>query len=50
MALINKLNALGDSIRAKAGLTELLTLDERVEVVDSIESNPPLPPAEEEEF
>ena len=38
MALINKLNKLGDSIRAKTGLTELLTIDEMAEAVDGIES------------
>jgi hypothetical protein len=43
MALINKLNNLGDSIRAKTGLTELLTIDEMAEAVDGIEGAEPLP-------
>lgn len=38
MALINKLNNLGDSIRAKTGKTDLMTLEEMAAAVDSIES------------
>lgn len=36
MALINKLSAIGDSIRAKTGKTELLTLDEMPTEINSI--------------
>ncbi len=36
MALTNKLSAIGDSIRAKTGKTELLTLDEMPTEIDSI--------------
>ena len=36
MALTNKLSAIGDSIRAKTGKTELLTLEEMPTEIDSI--------------
>lgn len=38
MALINKLNDLGDSIRAKTGKSDLMTLEEMAAAVDGIES------------
>jgi hypothetical protein len=50
MALINKLNEIGDSIRAKTGKTELLTLDEMAEAIDAIEAAVPMENAEEVEF
>ena len=37
MALINKLNAIGDAIREKTGKTELLTLDEMPVEIESIQ-------------
>ena len=38
MALINKLEAVGDAIRAKTGKTDLLTLDEMVTEIAAIET------------
>lgn len=38
MALINKLNAVGDAIRAKTGKTDLLTLDDMVTEIAAIET------------
>ena len=38
MALINKLSAIGDAIRAKTGRTEKLTLDQMPDAINSITS------------
>lgn len=40
MALINKLSALADSIRAKTGSTEKLTLDQMATAITEIETTP----------
>lgn len=40
MALIEKLNALGDAVRAKAELTEKMTLDQMAEAINNLEINP----------
>lgn len=40
MALIEKLNALGDAVREKAELTEKMTLDQMAEAISNLEVNP----------
>lgn len=40
MALIEKLNALGDAVREKAELTEKMTLDQMAEAINNLEVNP----------
>lgn len=40
MALIEKLNALGDAVREKAELTEKMTLDQITEAISNLEVNP----------
>ena len=40
MALIEKLNALGDAVREKAELTEKMTLDQMTEAISNLEVNP----------
>ena len=53
MALINKLENIGEALREKTGKSDLLTLDEMVEEIKAIEGGgggEALPPAEEVEF
>lgn len=40
MALIEKLNALGDAVRGKTGLTEKMTIDQMAEAINNLEVNP----------
>lgn len=40
MALIEKLNALGDAVRGKTKLTEKMTLDQMAEAINNLEVNP----------
>ena len=40
MALIEKLNALGDAVRGKTELTEKMTLDQMAEAISNLEVNP----------
>lgn len=40
MALIEKLNALGDAVREKTELTEKMTLDQMAEAISNLEVNP----------
>lgn len=50
MALIEKLEAIGDAIRAKTGGTELLTLDAMPQEIESIETGGGDSPFTEEDF
>ncbi len=50
MALIKKLEAIGDSIREKTGKTDLLTLDNMAAEIKEMKIEAPMDYAEEVEF
>jgi hypothetical protein len=40
MVLIDKIKAIGDAIRNRTGITDLMTLDEMAETIEHMESGP----------